>query len=62
MTAAVGMAVGGRAWLLALMTTLLGWVILAVLRLFESRKQAEDSQTEVDSPLKVPPPEEPDED
>jgi putative Mg2+ transporter-C (MgtC) family protein len=62
MTAAVGMAVGGRAWLLALMTTLLGWVILAVLRLFESRKQAEDPQTELDSPLKVPPPEEPDED
>lgn len=43
MTAAVGMAVGVRAWILALMVTLLGWVILAVLRLFERRKQAQEA-------------------
>lgn len=55
MTAAVGMAVGVRAWLLALATTLVGWIILAVLRHFERRKRAKGVKTAHDAPLKLPP-------
>lgn len=55
MTAAVGMAVGVRAWLLALMTALVGWTILAVLRHFEQRKRAKVARTAHDTALKLPP-------
>lgn len=55
MTAAVGMAVGVRAWLLALATALVGWVILAVLRHFERHKRAKGVKTAHNTALKLPP-------
>lgn len=55
MTAAVGMAVGARAWLLALMVTLLGWIILAVLRLFEREKQRRQGGDVEGPALALPP-------
>lgn len=38
-TAAVGMAVGAGAWFLAVVATLVIWVVLAVIRRFEPEKQ-----------------------
>ena len=50
-TAAVGMAVGVGAWLLALSTTLVIWVVLAVIRGFEIKwrgTKAEDRESKLD--------------
>lgn len=41
-TAAVGMAVAAGAWFLAMVATLIIWLVLAVLRRFEPEKQEED--------------------
>lgn len=39
-TAAVGMAVGAGAWFLALAATVFTWIILAIVRRFETEKKA----------------------
>jgi len=44
-TAAVGMAVGTNAWFIAITSTLLIWVILAIIRLYEDDKTDPEEQT-----------------
>ena len=46
-TAAVGMAVGTKAWLLAIWAVILIWVILAIIRRFERR--AQEARVEMNS-------------